>query len=144
MLKLDGEKTYIHRRMILQILKLDENNQNGYEMTKLLPTGCIEQQKRMPTGQKFSMLLQHVDLDDKNRHLFNVDIRFNKEEATPKQHMYNEIYRPIFEKKKIEKKIDVTERSVFLLRETFQDGDKSYVCTKKIHATTLGKKFIPL
>ena len=144
MLKLDGEKTYIHRRRILKILKLDENNQNGYRMTKPQPTSCIEQQKRMPIGQKFSMLLQHVDLDDKNRHLFNVDIRFNKEEATPKQHMYNEIYRPIFEKKKIEKKIDVTERSVFLLRETFQDGDKSYVCTKKIHATTLGKKFIPL
>ena len=108
MLKLDGEKTYIHRRRILKILKLDENNQNGYRMTKPQPTSCIEQQKRMPIGQKlgqkFSMLLQHVDLDDKNRHLFNVDIRFNKEEATPKQHMYNEIYRPIFEKKKIEKK----------------------------------------
>ena len=141
MLKLDGEKTYIHRRRILKILKLDKNNQNGYRMTKPLPTGCIEQQKRMPIGQKFSMLLQHVDLDDKNRHLFNVDIRFNKEEATPKQHMYNEIYCPIFEKKKI---LDVTERSVFLLRETFQDGDKSYVCTKKIHATMLEKKFIPL
>ena len=104
MLKLDGEKTYIHRRRILKILKLDENNQNGYRMTKPQPTSCIEQQKRMPIGQKFSMLLQHVDLDDKNRHLYLVDIRFNKEEATPKQHMYNEIYSPIFEKKKIEKK----------------------------------------
>ena len=141
MLKLDGEKTYIHRRRILKILKLDENNQNGYRMTKPQPTSCIEQQKRMPIGQKFSMLLQHVDLDDKNRHLYLVDIRFNKEEATPKQYMYNEIYCPIFEKKKI---LDVTERSVFLLHETFQDGDKSYVCTKKTHGTMLEKKFIPL
>ena len=33
-LKLDGEKTYIDRRAISKILKLDENNQYGYAVTK--------------------------------------------------------------------------------------------------------------
>ena len=30
------------KRIIAKILKLDENNQYGFGMTKPLPTGCIE------------------------------------------------------------------------------------------------------
>ena len=36
-LKLDGENTYSDKRVISKILKLDENNQYGYAMTKPLP-----------------------------------------------------------------------------------------------------------
>ena len=37
-LKIDKEK--VKKRVITKILKLDENNQYGNEMTKPLPTGC--------------------------------------------------------------------------------------------------------
>ena len=84
------------------------------------------------------MLLECVELDDKNRHLFVVDIKFNKEEAAPKQYMYSEKNCLIFEKKEIP---DATERYVFQLSETLQDGDKSYLCTKKTHASVLEKQF---
>ena len=34
------------KRVITKILKLDENNQHGYVMTKPLPTGCIKKKLR--------------------------------------------------------------------------------------------------
>ena len=43
LVKLDGEKTSIDRTIISKILKLNEKNQYGYAMTKLLPTRCIIQ-----------------------------------------------------------------------------------------------------
>ena len=43
-----------------KILRYDKNNQNGYAMTKPLPTGCIKKQKKVPTWQKFNMLLERV------------------------------------------------------------------------------------
>ena len=81
------------------------------------------------------MLLEFVCLEDKIGHLFVV------EKATPKQLMYNKLYCPIFEKTKI---LDASERSVFTLSETMREGNKSYLCTKKTHATMLKKQFIPL
>ena len=41
-LKLDGETEYSDRRIISKVLKLDENNQYRFAMTKL-PPGCIKQ-----------------------------------------------------------------------------------------------------
>ena len=41
-LKLDGETEYSDRRIISKILKLDENKQYGFAMTKPMPTGCIK------------------------------------------------------------------------------------------------------
>ena len=46
----------------------------------------------VPTWQEFNMLLQRLNLERKIGHLFVVDIRFNWEEATPKQLMYDELY----------------------------------------------------
>ena len=46
----------------------------------------------VPTWQEFNMLLQRVNLERKIGHLFVVDIRFNWEEAIPKQLMYDELY----------------------------------------------------
>ena len=39
-LKINNKKT--KKRVMTKILKLNENNQYGHGMTKLLPTGCIK------------------------------------------------------------------------------------------------------
>ena len=72
--------------------KADLAMQYGYAMTKPLPTGSIKQREKIQTWREFNLLLESVDLDDKIGHLFVIDIRFNKEEAIPKEFMYNEIY----------------------------------------------------
>ena len=41
-IRFDGETTYEPRQVIRKILKLDENNQYGYAMTKSMPTGWIK------------------------------------------------------------------------------------------------------
>ena len=142
-LKLDGDKNYVTKRVISKILKLDENNQYGYAMTKPLPTSCIKK-KPEPTWRKFNILLEKVDLDDPVGHLFVVDY-FNYEKAMPRQRIYNEMYPSIIEKQKI---IDVAERSVYQLIEQYSetnDGEpRSYHTTKKAHATLFQKRFQPL
>ena len=90
-LKLDNEKEYITKRVITKILKLDDNNQYGYDMTKLLPTGCIKQDPDI-TWSIFNLLLEKVSLEDSIGHLFIVDIEFDYYKASAKQRVYNEIY----------------------------------------------------
>ena len=41
-IKRSNENAYHERRVITKILKLDENNQYGYAMTKPMPTGSIK------------------------------------------------------------------------------------------------------
>ena len=94
-------------------MKLDENNQYDYAITKPLPTGYIKKEPE-PTRRTFNILLDKVDLDDPVGHLFVVDISFDYEKATPKERTYNEIYPSIIEKQKI---IDVAERFVYQLIE---------------------------
>ena len=48
-LKLDGEEKYSTERVISMILKLDENNQHGYAMTKPVPTSTSE--NKVPVGE---------------------------------------------------------------------------------------------
>ena len=143
-LKLDGDKNYVTKRVISKIVKLDENNQYGYAMTKPLPMGCIKKEPE-PTWRTFNILLEKVDLDDPVGHLFVVDISFDYEKATPRQRIYNEIHPSIIEKQKI---IDVAERFVYQLIEQYSetsDGNpKSYRTTKKAHATLFQKRFQPL
>ena len=43
--KFDDQKKHERKRVVTKILKLDENNQYGYSMTKPLPTGCIKENK---------------------------------------------------------------------------------------------------
>ena len=43
-IKLDNENSYHERRIISKILKLDENNQYRFAMTKPMPMGCIKEQ----------------------------------------------------------------------------------------------------
>ena len=42
-IRLDDEKKFSKKRIISKIVKLDENNQYGYAMTKPMPTGCIKE-----------------------------------------------------------------------------------------------------
>ena len=90
------------------------------------------------------MLLEKVSLEDPNGHLFVVDIEFDEQNATEKQYMYNEIFPPIIEKRKI---LEANERSLFQLLELFDQRDgkpKSYRYTAKSHATMFPKNCIPL
>ena len=140
-LKLDNDEGYESKRVISKILKLDENNQYGFAMTKPLPTGCIKKEK-MPTWRKFNLLLETVEPDDPIGHLFIVDIHFDHKRATQKQILYNEIFLPIIEKRKI---IEPSERSVYQLLEQYSETDKtvprSYHATQKAHATLFSKKY---
>ena len=82
-------------------------------------------------------------MDDKIDHMFIVDIKFDYENALPKQRTYNEIYPPIIEKQKI---IDVHDRSTYQLLKQYRgnsDGTiKSYKASKKALATLLKRKKI--
>lgn len=90
-------------------------------MTKPLPTGCMNEQKRVV--KKLLITNQTVDFDDKIGHLLVVNVRFSKEEATPTECMYNEEYFPIFKKHKMN---DASGRIIFqLLKQSLK-----YLCTK--------------
>ena len=96
-LKLNNEKKFSKRRVISKIVKLDENNQYGFAMTKPMPTGCIKE-NNSPSWLKFNLLLETVK-EDEIGHLFIVDIKFDFENADERKLMYNEIFPPIIEKK---------------------------------------------
>ena len=143
-LKFDNEKKFKKKRVISKILKMDENNQYGFAMTKPMPTGCIKE-NNSPSWLTFNLLLETVTLEDKIGHLFIVDIKFDTENADERKYLYNEIFPPIIEKKT---KIDVNERSLFQLLELFTQTEKgkpkSYRVTEKSHSTLFPKKCIPL
>ena len=95
-LKLNGEIHPEKRQVITKILKLDENNQYGFAMTKPMPTGCIKEHPS-PSSLKFNMLLESVSLDDPKGHLFVVDIEFDEKNATEREFLYNDIFPPLIE-----------------------------------------------
>ena len=131
-LKMNNEK--VKKRVITKILKLDENNQYGNGMTKLLPTDCINDSDDI-SWKTFNFLLESVSFEDTIGHLYVVDIEFDFNNATEREFAYNEIYPPIIEKQKI---IDPCEGSVFQLLEQFVRGEKNtpkaYRLTAKAHA----------
>ena len=97
-IKLDNEKPQ-PKRVITKVLKLNENNQYGFGMTKLLPTGCIEADSHI-SFKKLNDLIRTLDIDSPIRHLYVADIEFDHKNATENQITYNEIYPPIIEKQK--------------------------------------------
>ena len=105
-LRLDSDKEHKTHRVISKILKLDENNQYGFAMTKPMPTDHIKLNPDI-SWRTFNILLEPVDLDDPIGHLYIIDIEFGHTKATLRQITYNEIYSPIIEKQKI---IDVSKR----------------------------------
>ena len=131
------------KRVISKILKLDENNQYGHAMTKPLPTGCIKNYPDL-SWNTFNLLLESVNLNDQIGHLYIVDIKFDLQNKTEKQIVYNEIYPPIIEKQKT---IDANEKSIYQLLDNLREGQNgplSYKVTAKAHSTMLPKKYIPL
>ena len=88
-----------NKRIAAKILKMDENNQYGNAMTKLLPIGCIKKSKIIPTHRELQLILESLSHDDKIGHLFIADIMFNFEAAGEKELVFSKIYTPIFEKK---------------------------------------------
>ena len=129
-IKFDNENTYHERRIITKILKLDENIQYGYAMTKPMLTGYIKEYPS-PSWLEFNLLLETVDLDDEIGHLFVVEIESDEKRATEHEHMYNEILPPMVEEQKI---LEANESLVYQLLELMQktsDGmSKTYRCTK--------------
>ena len=142
-LKLPWDNWYEDYRIISKILKFDENNQYGHAMTKPMPVGGITD--KVPNWLEFNLLLEKVDLDDERGHLFLVDIEFDHKKASPRQIMYNEIFPPIVEKKKI---LEANERSVFQLFELYsttqKENPKSYKLSAQSLATLFPKRYIPL
>ena len=129
------------KRVITKILKLDENNQYGNGMTKPLPTSCIKGDSNI-NWETFNILLENVNFEDEIGHLYVVDIIFDSKNATKEQLVYNKIYPPIIEKRKI---IDPCERSVFQLLEQYKENDSdnpvAYRAKRKAHATMLKKNY---
>ena len=118
-IKLENQENYCKKRVITKILKLDENNQYSFAMTKLMPTGCIKE-KEPPSWLDFHILLETVDLDDSIRHLFIVDIFFDEKNATEKELLDNEIFPLSLEKQKT---LDIYERSAYQLLELFDKNE---------------------
>ena len=83
-LKLNNETKPEKRRIISKILKLEENNQYGFAMTKPMPTGCIKEYPS-PSWLMVNLLLETVDLDDPIGNLFIVDIEFDEKNATERE-----------------------------------------------------------
>ena len=100
----DGQQRVM--RFSSKTIKMDENNQYGFGMTKPLPYGVIKKKKVLPTLEELEQILNNVTLDDKLDHLFVVDIVFDK--VNEKTLLFNKLYPPIFEKIK---KIEPYERS---------------------------------
>ena len=73
-------------------------------------------EKPSPTWSTFNLLLESVSIDDPIGHLFVVDIKFDYDNATKKQLLFNEILPPVIEKHKI---LDVNERSIYQLLKHF-------------------------
>ena len=142
-LKLDNDETYKDYRIISKIIKFDENNQYGFAMAKPMPIGSIKDKE--PSWKEFNLLMEKVPLDDPIGHLFAVDIEFDYENATPRQIMYNEMFPPIVDKKKL---LEPNERSIFQLLELYTEDNKgkakSYKLSPQSHATLLPKRYIPL
>ena len=140
---LNDQEKHERKRVMTKILKLDENNQYGYSMTKPLPTGFIKENKNL-SWVDFNILKESVDLTDKIGHLFVVDTFFDTKNAEKKQLLYNEIFAPVIEKQKI---LEAYEHSSYQLLELFdktKEEPKSHRCTPKSHADLFPKTFIPL
>ena len=84
-------------------------------MTKPVPMGFIKE-KPSPTWNTFNLLLESVSIDDPIGHLFVADIKFDYDNATKKQLLFNEILPPVIEKHKI---LGVNERFIYQLLKHF-------------------------
>ena len=115
-IKFDNQKKHEKKkRVITKILKLDENNQYGYFMTKTLPTACTKENKNF-SWVDFNILIESGNLTDKFSHLLVIGIFFDAKNVNKKQLFHNEIFPPVVEKQKI---LEDYECSAYQLLELF-------------------------
>ena len=81
-------------------------------MTKPLPTGCIKKSKKIPSMREFQLILEDISHENRIGYLFVVDLMFDFERCIARELLFNEIYSPVFEKKKV---LPPSERFVFQL-----------------------------
>ena len=86
------------KRFSSKIIKMYENNQYGMATTRPLPYGCIKKEKKVLSIEELTDLIKNVTLEDKIGHIFTIDIEFS--DIDEKNLLFNEIYPPIFEKKR--------------------------------------------
>ena len=136
------------RRFSSKIIKMDENNQYGFAMTKPLPYGCIKLKKEVPTLNELKYLLANVTLRDyKIGHFFVVNIICA--EINDKTILFNEFYPPIFEKnKKIEPYegscSQIMSRAEIKKNKNKEDTLFSLPFNSKTHSTLKEKIYVPL
>ena len=131
------------KRIVAKILKLDENNQYGFGMTKPLLTVSIKIDSDI-SFQKLNDLIRKLDIDLLIRHLYVVDIEFDHKNATQNQIAYNEVYPLIIEKQKIIDRVKDQFISYFEQYSTTEKGKpRSYRAPKKAHATMFKNRFQP-
>ena len=133
------------KRLVAKIFKMDDNNQYGNAMTKPLSTDCIKKTKKIPSMCELQLIIEGISHEDKIGHLFVVDLMFDFERCTAKELLFNEIYTPVFEKKKV---LLLSERSILQLLDVMRVNDMgvlyAYKATTKTHSTMDKKIFIPL
>ena len=56
----EREVIFEDKRVMTEILKMDENNQYGNAMTKALPTGSVKKEKKVPTLKEFDLIIQGI------------------------------------------------------------------------------------
>ena len=83
-----------------KILKIYENNQYRNAMTKPLSTDSFKKMKKKFSTREFDLIIQGILEKNKIGHLFVVDIESGHKNADEKQLFLNEIFTPIFQKKK--------------------------------------------
>ena len=124
------------KRVLSKISKMDKKkNKFRNAMTKPLPTSSIKRKKN-PIMREFDLIMQGVSDEDKIGHLSVIDIHFDHKNASEKQLFLNEIFLPIFNKKKV---LLTYERSVFQLLVAMRLNNNA-----KTHATIDEKIAIPL
>ena len=75
------------KRFSSKIIKMDENNQYGMAMTRLLPCGRIKRKEKILNFEELDQLLKSITLEDKIGHIFTVDIEFS--DINPKTLLFN-------------------------------------------------------
>ena len=111
---------------------MDENNQHGNAMTKPLPTDNIKKEKKVPNLREFNLIIQGISDQDKIGHLFVLDIEFDQENASEKNHFSTRSTLP-FSKKKV---LSANERSFFQLLDAMRMNDKGTMNSYKTIAKT--------
>ena len=94
------------KSVVAKILKLDENKQYGYSMTKPLPTGCIKENKNF-SWVDFNILIESVDLTDKIGHLFVTDIFLMRKMQTKSSYFIMNFFHQLLRNRKFLKHTNV-------------------------------------